>query len=105
MEMQISEIRKKIAPVVKKYPIAKLAVFGSYASGTANKKSDIDLLVEFDKKSKISLFDYSGIKLDFEERLGKKVDLVQYKNIKPLLKDYIIGSEKEIYVKKSKNIS
>jgi len=38
-----------------------------------------------------------GIKLDLEEKLKKKVDLVEYKAIKPALKDNILSSQLPIY--------
>ena len=59
------------------YPIEKAWVFGSYARGEEICKSDIDILVRFDKDAKINLFDYAGIMVDLEDLLHKKVDLVQ----------------------------
>ncbi len=38
--------------------------------------SDIDILVEIEKD--ISLLDFVGLKLEIEEALGRKVDLVEY---------------------------
>ncbi len=67
------------------------AVFGSVASGKTHRRSDIDILVEFSQP--IGLFDFVGLKLELEDALGHKVDLVQYNAIKPLLRDRILGSE------------
>jgi len=53
--------------------------------------SDIDILVEIDKN--ISLLDFVGIKLEIEETLGRRIDLVEYHTIKPLLKDRILKEE------------
>jgi predicted nucleotidyltransferase len=47
--------------------------------------------VEIDKD--ISLLDFVGIKLEIEEKLGRKVDLVEYSTIKPLLKENILKEE------------
>ena len=44
--MSIAEIKSFIEPVVKKYPIKKVILFGSYACGVATEASDIDLVVE-----------------------------------------------------------
>jgi len=47
------------------------------------------------------LFDFVELKLELEEKLGKKVDLVTYRAIKPRLKDIILKDEKIIYEKRS----
>ncbi|MCL2056033.1 MAG: nucleotidyltransferase domain-containing protein [Oscillospiraceae bacterium] len=44
--LSIEEIKSHIAPVVEKYPVDKVILFGSYARGTASEKSDVDLIVE-----------------------------------------------------------
>ena len=59
------------------YPVEKAWLFGSYARGEETDNSDVDILVRFDENAKISLFDYIGIKLDLEENLQKKVELVE----------------------------
>ena len=59
------------------YPIEKAWLFGSYARGEETDKSDIDILVKFDKNAEISLFDYIRIKLDLEKKMQKNVDLVE----------------------------
>jgi len=97
----INTITNKILPALKKYPIARAGLFGSVVRGDNNVDSDIDILVEFLPSASLSLFDITGIKLELEQLLGNKVDLVQYKNIKPLLKPYIIPSEVRIYKKNS----
>ena len=53
--------------------------------------SDIDILVEI--KSDMSLLDYIGIKLELEEALKMKVDLVEYETIKPLIREKILNEQ------------
>ena len=55
------------------------------------KKSDIDLLIKF--KGEKSLFDLSELKIELEEELGKRVDLVTYKYISPKIKERILQEE------------
>jgi predicted nucleotidyltransferase len=50
--LSIDEIKSYITPVVKKYPIEKVILFGSYARGDASDTSDIDLVVESGGKMK-----------------------------------------------------
>jgi predicted nucleotidyltransferase len=59
------------------YPVEKAWIFGSYARGEESRKSDVDIMVRFDKSATITLIDYAGIMIDLSEYLHKKVDLVQ----------------------------
>lgn len=97
--MTIQKTKKQILPILKRQGVIKASFFGSLARGDIKKNSDIDLLVEF-KKGK-SLFDLAGLKLELEEKIGKKVDLLTYNSINPRLKDIILNEEKVIYEKRS----
>ena len=44
--LSIEEIKSYIIPVVEKYPVEKVILYGSYARGDASDTSDIDLVVE-----------------------------------------------------------
>ncbi len=90
--MTIDEVKKKIRPVLKKYDLIKAGVFGSIVRGELKKDSDVDILVEIGKDD-LSLLDFVGIKLELEDALGRKVDLVEYDTIKPLLKERILAEE------------
>ncbi len=87
MTKDIDKIAKSIIPVLKKNRASRAALFGSVVTGTFDDDSDIDILVELDDS--LSLLDYIGIILELEEKLGRKVDLVEYDSIKPSLKKEI----------------
>lgn len=73
---------------VKQFEVNKIGIFGSHAKGRARIQSDIDILVEFNKKS----FDnYMDLKFFLENLLGAKVDLVISDAVKPRLKPIILG--------------
>ena len=91
MEKNFIIIAKKAVPILKKNGVRKAGIFGSYVHGKQRKTSDIDILVEL-KKGK-SLLDFVGIKLEIEEALGKKVDLVEYNAIKPILREKILNEQ------------
>ena len=74
------------------------ALFGSTARGEARKSSDIDLLIKL-KKGK-TLLDIVHLKLELEKKLGRKVDLVEYDAIRPLLRETILNEQKVIYERK-----
>jgi len=94
MKKNIIKIRQKIVPILKHYGVKRAALFGSYVRGNVKKSSDIDILVDI--KRDISLLDFVGIKLELEEALKKKVDLVEYNTIKPLLREKILQEQVKI---------
>ena len=85
-------MKSKIINILKKHNIAKAGIFGSYSRGEQKKKSDIDILIEFNG----SLLDLVGIEMELEKKLGKKVDLLTYGGINPHLKEYILKGEVRI---------
>ncbi len=93
--MNKNELIRKILPILKKYNIRKAGLFGSYSRDSFSSESDIDLLVELGNG--LSLIDFVRIKLELEDSLNKKVDLVEYGSIKPALKDHILQEEFRIY--------
>ena len=87
----IQEIKEKITPILQRYGIKKAAIFGSLAKGEVKPDSDVDILVEI--KSDMSLLDFIGIKIELEEALKMKVDLVEYDTIKPFIREKILSEQ------------
>ena len=94
MKKEITEIKRKTVPILRKNGVVKAGIFGSYAKGKARKGSDVDILVDI--KDDISLIGFIGIKLELEKALGKKVDLVEYNTIKPVLREKILKDQVKI---------
>jgi uncharacterized protein len=92
---ELNEIKKKIIPILKENKVSRAGIFGSYARGEQTKNSDVDILVEINLPQ-FSLFDFVGLKLQLEDLLNKKVDLVEYKLIKPRIKDSILNDEVKV---------
>lgn len=74
-----STLSEKRATLFKKYPIKTLAIFGSFARNEQDENSDLDLMVEFNKKVGSEFIQLAD---DLEDFLGFKVDLVSKKGIK-----------------------
>jgi predicted nucleotidyltransferase len=91
MKNDINRIKQKILPILQGYEIKRLALFGSCVRGEMKKNSDIDILVDI--KADISLLDFIGLKQKIEETLGRKVDLVEYDTLKPLLRERILKEQ------------
>jgi len=73
--LDIHAIKDKVAPIVKKYNVIGLDVFGSYAEGTATESSDIDFLVLFSAQTP-SIFKVMGFQDELSDALGLSVDVV-----------------------------
>ena len=72
----IEEIRNRILPVAEKYKLPAVNLFGSYARGTAQDNSDIDLLIDTTGTALTGLFALGTVYCELEEALGKKIDLI-----------------------------
>lgn len=90
---KLRQIAKIAVPILKKKRVVKAGIFGSYARGEAKKKSDVDILI---KPPKGIGFGFITIQLELEDKLKKKVDLLSYKAIHPLLKERILKEEVRI---------
>jgi len=79
------EIIKKIeekSKDIRKYNVKKIGLFGSFAKDKQHKKSDIDIIVNFDKET----FDnYMGLLFLLEKMFRRKIDLVIEKDLHPEL--------------------
>lgn len=80
----------------KTQPVEKAWVFGSYARGEETPDSDVDILVELDYSQPIGL-QYVQMKLDLQNLLAKKVDLVSSRGLSKYLKTYVDSEKMMIY--------
>lgn len=92
---EIMRIKETVKKVLKKHGVKKAALFGSVVRGELTQDSDIDVLVEFEGRK--SLLDLAGLKNELEDELKRKVDVLTYNSLHPLLKDSIL-KEQEIIV-------
>lgn len=74
MSYTVEEIKGKAAPIARTYGIRKMSLFGSYARGEANEKSDVDFYIE--KGNMRSLIQYFSFIHELEEAFGCHVDVV-----------------------------
>lgn len=90
--MQLKLLYNRIA---LEYGLKRIYLFGSFAKGTANKDSDIDLLIE--KGKPMSLLKLSGFRQDVEEKMNRSVDVVTTTGIEEAFKSAIQGTEILLY--------
>lgn len=94
MELSFKEIKRKIIPRLKQYNVLRAAIFDSFAKGQITEDSDIDILIEF--KGQRSLFDLANLKIELEELLRRRVDLLTYNSLHPLLRKKILDEQEVI---------
>ncbi len=91
----IDRIKSFCLEVCQKHSIKRASLFGSFARQEATDSSDIDLLVEFQEGK--SLFDLIDLKNDLEKISKRKVDVVTYASLHPLIKEKVMA-EQEIII-------
>ena len=82
----------------KTRPVLKAFIFGSFARGSADSESDIDILVDLDYNERIGL-QFVQMKLDLEKLLEHKVDLVSTNGISKYIKPLVEKEKILIYAK------
>jgi hypothetical protein len=82
LDMHREELRRE-------HTISDIAVFGSYVSGEQKKRSDIDLLAEFE--TSVSLLDLVGAEHYLTKILKVTVDLIPKEDIRPELRDRVLA--------------
>jgi len=74
---------------IRKYGVKKIGLFGSLIRNEQGERSDIDILVEFEKGMK-TFDNYMELKFFLEEQLRCKVDLVISDALKPQIKPFVM---------------
>ncbi len=70
-----------------RFGVVELALFGSAVRGELDHDSDVDILVSFDRPTDPECF--FGVQFYIEDLLGRPVDLVTAKALRPELRPYI----------------
>ena len=86
----IEQYKKLILPVLNRYLIKRAAIFGSFAKGTMNINSDMDLLIE--PEHDFTIFKMLRLEEEISNVLNRKVDLVEYSALKPSIRTEVLAS-------------
>ena len=81
MVYTIEEIRTKVLPILDKYRIPAMYLFGSYARGDATEASDLDFLIDTTGTELTSLLRLGALYCDLEEAFQKPIDLITVRSI------------------------
>jgi hypothetical protein len=81
-------LREHKEELYKKYKVKEIGIFGSFVRGEQKKRSDVDILVEFEVLP--DLLKFIEMERYLERLLRKKVDLVEKTALRPRLKEMIL---------------
>lgn len=80
--------RPEILRIGAKCGARNIRVFGSVVRGEADERSDVDFLVEMEPGR--SLLDMGGLLMELRELLGREVDVVTERGLKPRIRDRVL---------------
>jgi predicted nucleotidyltransferase len=86
-----------LADLCRRYQVHSLALFGSVLSEDFRPDSDVDVLVDFDPNAQIGFIALARLQRELAELLGRPVDLVPKRGLKPIIRDQVLASAEEIY--------
>jgi len=80
--------RSAIIAAATRHGASNVRVFGSVARGDARPDSDVDFLVDLEPGR--TLFDLGGLLMELRGILGREVDVVTERGLRPRLKDQVL---------------
>ena len=93
----LNDIKSKLTvlkPILQeKYPLDKIAIFGSYARNEQTESSDVDVMVEFNGFIGMEFLDMAN---EIEDYLGIKTDVLTRRSLRPRF--YVLIEKDLIYV-------
>lgn len=95
MNHPLSQFQNQINQIARDNNINYLALFGSTARGDDNDSSDVDLLVNFDKR--LSLLDLIEVERNFSTTFNRPVDLIPQDSLNKYVKPYVVNDLITLY--------
>ena len=87
----------QLAELCQRYGVTELSLFGSAVRGEMGPDSDIDVMVEFDPAARIGIFKFESLVEGLEALVGRKVDLVTKRGLKPWVRPEVLREARVIY--------
>ncbi|MFN0074570.1 MAG: nucleotidyltransferase family protein [Chloroflexota bacterium] len=89
VEQILRTLRLEMPELQTRYAVESLGVFGSYVRGQNRRRSDLDVLVEFDRAP--TMFQFFELREHLTKLLGIEVDLVMKRALKPSIGERILA--------------
>jgi len=87
----------KLADLCQRYGVTELSLFGSAVRGEMGPHSDIDVMVEFDPAARIGILKFESLVEGLEALVGRKIDLVTKRGLKPWVRPEVLREARVIY--------
>ena len=94
-KIDLKKLSRQIIPIIKQHDVRKAALFGSMVRGEADRKSDIDILVDLPHSK--TLLDVVALEQDLKKKIGRQVDVVTYNALHPRLRDRVLAEQQIFY--------
>ena len=91
----LTERREEILQIAENHGAFNVRIFGSVARGEETAESDIDFLVDYDLKKTTPWFP-GGLLMDWQELLGRKVDVLTENGISPLIRERVLSEARSL---------
>ncbi|HHE46979.1 MAG TPA: nucleotidyltransferase [Bacteroidetes bacterium] len=96
MRARIKIDHEKIAEFCRKHHIRKLWLFGSVLRDDFRPDSDVDVLYEFEEGHRVG-WEIVRIEEELSELIGRRVDLIPEKYLKPRVRKHSMFSSEVVY--------
>jgi len=96
VKVDLEKIIEIAVPILRKHGVASASLFGSYAKGEQDEKSDIDILIEYAPGVRKSLFTRIKITNELKEALQKDVDVVTENSLSPYFREEVLREKRVI---------
>jgi predicted nucleotidyltransferase len=94
---QIAIPYEALQALSEKYHIHKLSLFGSVLREDFRPDSDVDVLVEFEPETRVTLLDLAAIQRQLGHLLGRSVDLGTPGSLSPFIRDHVLETARVIF--------
>jgi predicted nucleotidyltransferase len=99
-ELRREGLEEKLAEICQKNDIVFMAIFGSFVRGEQNRKSDIDIAIEFERNSGKSLLDLVRIENELRRVFKRKVDLGIFSSLNSYIVEDVKKEMRVVYEKR-----
>lgn len=87
----------RLAEFCRRNRIRDLSVFGSVLRDDFTDTSDLDFLVSFLPEAQVGFLALSRMQRELQELVGRPVDLVPKRGLKPAISDQVVDSAQQVY--------
>jgi predicted nucleotidyltransferase len=99
-ELRREGLEEELVEICRKNDIVFMAIFGSFVRGEQKRRSDIDVVIEFERNSEKSLLDLVRIENELRKVFKRKVDLGIFSSLSPYITEDVKREMRIIYEKR-----